>query len=233
MKRFALAAVLCLGYCFALPAQETSSLAFAPAAQPAAAARNFHFTLAPELSAPAGPASSFLAFPAEAALPGQPAPRPGVNDEEGYRFDLGVGYEFVHFKSAPFSANLSGLHTDLTYNVTNWFGLEGNVVSAFGTKVFSGEMSKYVLYTFGGRISAGPSRRRWTPWVHLLVGGAHLWPQVAGEGRNGFALQTGGGADYSFRSRLSFRAEADYVRTQLYSSSQNNFQIGAGLVIHF
>ncbi|PYU06007.1 MAG: hypothetical protein DMG34_07025 [Acidobacteria bacterium] len=132
-----------------------------------------------------------------------------------------------------FSANLSGLHTDLTYNVNNWVGLEGNVVSAFGSDVFGGEMSKYVLYTVGARINAGPSRRRITPWGHALVGGAHLNPQVAGESKNGFALQLGGGADWSYNPRVSIRAEADYVRTQLYSSSQNNFQVGIGAVIHF
>jgi predicted porin len=60
-----------------------------------------------------------------------------------------------------------------------------------------------------------------------------LNPQVAHESKNGFALQAGGGVDYLFRSRISFRAEADYVRTQLYSSSQNNFQVGVGAVVHF
>jgi len=233
MKRLALAALLALGTCASIPAQQTSLMLFAPASQPPtpSTASTFNFTLVPELVPPV----AALAIPRpQPAFPNSPAPRQSSGSSyDGYRWDLAIGYEFVHFDSAPFSANLSGLHTDLTYNVNNWVGLEGNVVSAFGSDVFGGEMSKYVLYTVGARINAGPSRRRITPWGHALVGGAHLNPQVAGESKNGFALQLGGGADWSYNPRVSIRAEADYVRTQLYSSSQNNFQIGLGAVIHF
>jgi hypothetical protein len=218
MKRLALAAFFVLGTCASLPAQQTSFLLLAPTAQPnaASASNSFHFNLAPEL-----------------APPPAPAPPPGAFSDEGYRWDLAVGYEYIHFESAPFSSNLHGLHTDLTYNLNNWFGLEGNVISAWGSSVFSGERSKYVLYAGGGRINAGPSRHRLTPWAHILVGGTHVNPQTAAGGKNGFALQVGGGADWLYNARVSFRAEADYVRTQLYSSSQNNFQIGVGAVIHF
>jgi opacity protein-like surface antigen len=233
MKRLALAAFLVLGTCASIPAQQTSLMMFTPASQPPApsTASTFNFTLVPELAPPV----TALAIPRpQPAFPNSPRlPQSSGSNFDGYRWDLAIGYEFVHFESAPFSADLHGLHTDLTYNVNNWFGLEGNVVSAFGGDVFGGEMSKYVLYTVGGRINASPSRRRLTPWAHVLVGGAHLNPQVANESKNGFALQLGGGADWNYNPRISIRAEADYVRTQLYSSSQNNFQVGIGAIIHF
>jgi opacity protein-like surface antigen len=124
------------------------------------------------------------------------------------------------------------LHTDLTYNLNSWFGLEGNVVSACGGAI-GGERTKYVLYAAGGRIGWGPSRNRFSPWAHALVGGVHLNPQVAGASKNTFALQAGGGVDWAYNPRVSLRAEADYVRSTLYSSTQNNFQIGLGAVIHF
>ena len=235
MKRLALAAFFVLGTCAALPAQQSSFPLLTPAVQPSPSttAGSFNFSLTPELALPARFTSFSTPAPAS-ALPNPPAPPQGSSfGDEGYRWDLAVGYEFVHFDSAPFSSSLHGLHTDLTYNLNNWFGLEGNVVSAWGSGVFSGETSKYVLYSIGGRINAGPSRHRWIPWAHVLVGGAHLNPQVAHESKNGFALQAGGGADWVYSSRMSFRGEADYVHTQLYSSSQNNFQIGVGAVIHF
>jgi len=235
MKRLALAAFFVLGTCAALPAQQSSFPLLTPAVQPSPSttAGSFNFSLTPELALPARFTSFSTPAPAS-ALPNPPAPPQGSSfGDEGYRWDLAVGYEFVHFDSAPFSSSLHGLHTDLTYNLNNWFGLEGNVVSAWGSGVFSGETSKYVLYSIGGRINAGPSRHRWIPWAHVLVGGAHLNPQVAHESKNGFALQAGGGADWVYSSRMSFRGEADYVHTQLYSSSQNNFQIGVGVVIHF
>ena len=169
---------------------------------------------------------------AQPALP-RPEPKFYYGNSEDYRFQLGVGYEYVRFRSAPFNANLSGLHTSLTYYLNDWFALEGNTVAAFGTKVFSGATSKYFLYTGGGRIAWRDARRKYEPWMHLLVGGLHMIPQTAVGGKNGFALQTGAGVDLRFNSRLSFRAEGDYVRSQLYSQSQNNFQFGGGAVIHF
>jgi len=230
MKRFVLAASLALGLCHSLPAQQSlqpqNQLTLASAALPSAPSLGAGplFTLAP---APAAPSSSF-ASPAPPPVPQFPS-----SHDDFYRWDLGVGYELLHFKSAPFSANLSGLHTDLTYNFKDWLGVEGSLVSAWGGKVLGGETSKAVLFTGGVRIGEGYSRHRWTPWGHALIGGIHMWPQVAGQGRVSFAVQAGGGADYRLNDRLSFRAEGDYVRTQLYASSQNNFQFGAGVVIHF
>ncbi len=232
MKRLALALFLALVLSAALPAQQPSFLALNPAQPPATSDPvAFNLNLVPNLALPLTSADSVL-FPS-AALPNAPAPRrPNYGDDAFYRWDLAIGYEYVHFKSAPFSANLSGLHTDLTYNLYDWFGLEGNVVSAWGGDIF-GAQSKYVLYTAGGRIGWGFSNRRWTPWAHALVGGTHVNPQTAAGGKNGFALQAGGGADWKWNERISLRAEADYVRTMLYSSSQNNFQVGLGAVIHF
>jgi opacity protein-like surface antigen len=233
MKRLVFAAVFALGLGSSLPAQQASSLFLAPvslsnaAAPISGSAPHYNFDLVPALAVPTA-APSFSADP----NPPSPPQFAGFRDE-GYKWDLGVGYEFVHFKSAPFSSNLSGLHTDITYNISDWIGLEGNVISAWGSDVFAGERSKYVLFTGGARFGWGNSNHRWVPWAHVLVGGAHLNPQVARESKNGFALQVGGGADYRWRPRVSFRAEGDYVRTQLYSSSQNNFQFGVGAVLHF
>ena|SRR5437868_2347909 len=240
MKRLLLAAFLALGFCASLPAQQTSLQMFSSSAQPSTSATSssFHFALVPELAPPPSASTPFSTYASSAAaLPNAPAPpQRSSSSEILYSWDLAVGYEYVHFDSAPFTSNLHGLHTDLTYNLNDWFGLEGSLVSAFGSDVFR-ERSKYVLYTVGGRISAGQSSLRFaprlTPWAHVLVGGAHLNPQLANQSKNGFALQLGGGADWRYTERLSFRAEADYVRTMLYSDSQNNFQIGIGAVLHF
>lgn len=234
MKRIATVALLVLGTCAALPAQQSSYLMSAPAALPAAsAASSFNFTLVPELAAPVNDFSS-PAPSRPSALPAAPAPpQPSSRSEEGYSWDLAVGYEYIHFHSAPFNLNLSGLHTDLTYNLNNWIGVEGSLVSAFGGTIFDGERSKYVSYTGGARIIGGASHRGFTPWAHALVGGVHVNPQTALGSRNSYAIQAGGGVDWVYNTRVSLRGEADYVRTGLYHGSQNNFQIGLGAVIHF
>jgi hypothetical protein len=146
---------------------------------------------------------------------------------------LALGYEYIHFHSAPFNLNLSGLHTDLTYNLNNWVGVEGNVISAFGGTIFDGERSKYVSYAGGARINGGASHRGFTPWAHALVGGVHVNPQTALGSKNSYLIQAGGGVDWVYNSRVSLRGEADYIHSALYHSSQNNFQIGLGAVIHF
>ena len=175
-----------------------------------------------------------VAVPAPAAHPApQPEPRFYYGNNDDYRFQLGVGYTYVRFRSTPFNANLNGFHTSLTYYLNDWFAVEGNTVAAFGTKVFAAETSKYFLYTGGGRIAWRDPKRRYEPWMHGLVGGLHMIPQTSLGGKNSFALQAGAGVDLRFNGRLSFRVEGDYVRSHLYSESQNNFQFGGGAVIHF
>ena len=171
--------------------------------------------------------------PSASPVPAAPAPRFFFGNSEDFRFQLALSYQHVVFRSVPFNANLNGINTSLSYFLNDWFAIEGNTVEAFGTKVFGGDRSKYFLYTGGGRIAWRDSRRKYEPWMHVLVGGIHMIPQTAFGGQNAFALQAGGGADLRYNTRISFRVGGDYVRSQLYSQSQNNFQFGAGLVVHF
>ena len=49
---------------------------------------------------------------------------------------------------------------------------------------------------------------------------------------NGFGIKAGGGIDYNWPRQfiLWIRAEGNYIRSQLYSRSQNNFMISGGIV---
>jgi hypothetical protein len=239
MKRLVLVVFVALAVSASLPAQQASFLNLDRSAQPlflAPAADASNANLVPSLAVPAAtlPVASLSPMPS-AALPEAPrAPQYGSAGDFGYRWDLAVGYQYVHFESKPFSANMSGIHTSIAYSLTEWFALEGSVVAAFGGDVFQGgEMSKYALFTGGGRIFWNRQPHRFSPWVHVLVGGVHVNPQIANSSKNAFALQTGGGIDWYLNPRLSFRGEADFVHTQLYSDSQNNYQAGVGVVLHF
>lgn len=239
MKRLVLVLFVALTVSASLSAQQVSFLNLDLSAHPlfhASTTDASNVSLVPFLAAPLAtvPVPSFSAVPS-AALPEAPrAPQYGGGGDFGYRWDLAVGYQFVHFKSQPFSANLSGIHTSIAYSLTEWFALEGSVVAAFGGDVFQpGEMSKYALFTGGGRIFWNRQPHRLSPWAHILVGGVHMNPQIADSSKNGFALQAGGGIDWFLNPRLSIRGEADYVRTQLYSDTQNNYQAGVGVVLHF
>ncbi len=193
------------------------------------AAQPLNFSLIAPLNAPsAEPAPA--AAPAAAASP-TPKPRYIFGDRDDYRWQLGLGIEFIRFQSKLIDASLVGLNTTITYFTNDWFALEGNLVTGFAPTIYDREHVKY----FGGAggIRIGSRRARFEPWGHVLVGGAHLQPQTAGYSKNTLEVQAGGGLDYRVNTRLSLRAEGDWVRTQFFSDSQNNFQGVAAVVFHF
>jgi hypothetical protein len=125
---------------------------------------------------------------------------------------------------------MSGLNTTVSYYLRDHFAVEGSVTSAFGSQSFSNAAAKYVFYGTGVKVSTG--NRKVQPFVHALVGGVHMFPQTA-YSNNGFAVQLGGGAERRLRLGIWLRLEGDYVRSQLYSSGQNNFQTVASINYRF
>jgi len=175
-----------------------------------------------------------LALPFDAADPGAPAPKPKFlySRDDIVRWEIGLGVNWIRFRSSIFNASAVGLRTSVTYNTNEWFGIEGNISAAFAPEIFDREHVKLLVYGAGPKI-AWHRYKRWDPWLHAILGGAHELPTTAGYGKNGFALQLGGGADYNFNYRFSGRLEGDLLRTSFFGQSQNNFQLSAGVVLHF
>jgi len=175
-----------------------------------------------------------LALPFDAADPGAPAPKPKFlySRDDIVRWELGLGFTWIRFRSSLFNASAVGLKTSVTYYTNEWFGIEGNVSAAFAPDIFAQEHVKLLVYGAGPKI-AWRRYKRWDPWLHGIFGGAHEQPQTAGNSRSTYSIQLGGGADYNFNYRLSGRLEGNYVRTGFFGQSQNNFQLGAGVVLHF
>jgi len=178
--------------------------------------------------------STALALPDAAADPAAPRPEPKFlySRDDIVRWELSMGINWLRFRSSIFNASAVGLKTSLVYNTNEWFGVEGNITADFAPEIYRNEHVKILTYGAGPKI-AWHRYKRWDPWLHALIGGAHEQPQTAGNGRNGFALQLGGGADYNFNSRFSGRLDGNFVRTSFFGQSQNNFQLGAGVVVHF
>jgi hypothetical protein len=183
------------------------------------------------LAAPASPAagSSASAFPAEPAA--APPPKFIIGSRDDYRWQLGVGVEFFRFRSSIINASMVGLNTTVTYFTNDWFAIEGNLVTGFAPTIYQQEHVKY--FGGGGGIRVGSRRAKWEPWGHALFGGGHLQPQTAGNSRSALMIQAGIGVDYRVNARLSFRGEGDWVYTDFFKQTQNNFQAVAGLVFHF
>jgi peptidoglycan-associated lipoprotein len=84
---------------------------------------------------------------------------------------------------------------------------------------------------------------RFKPFAQVLFGGAHASGSLApgsasiSGSPNAFAMTGGGGLDIGLTEHILLRAiQADYYLTHFdngVNTRQNNFRIGAGLVIHF
>jgi opacity protein-like surface antigen len=180
------------------------------------------------------PAADASAEPTPPPLPAAPAAKPKYvffGDRDDYRWQLGVGLEYVRFQSNVFDASMVGLNTTLTYFTNTWFAVEGSVITGFGSDVYPNARAK--IFGGAGGIRIGGRRARWEPFGHALVGGSHLQPQTADGGRNSLMAQAGGGVDFRVHSRLSLRGEGDWIYTTYFSQNQNNFQVVAGVVLHF
>jgi opacity protein-like surface antigen len=175
--------------------------------------------------------NTFHDFFAAALAVSAPAPQVVSRRNENDKWQLGLGFTYVRFRSQAIHANMFGLNASVTYFTNDWFGVEGNITAAAGEKIFVDDRTKYAGFTGGPKIVM--RRRRWEPWAHALLGMAHVNPQLAGVGKNGVAMQLGGGADYSAWQQISVRLEGDWVLTRLYSQTQNNFQLVTGFFLHF
>jgi hypothetical protein len=174
-----------------------------------------------------------LALPLDSAEPASPSPRPRFlyGGRGDYRWELGLGLTVLRFRSSVFNATCVGVNTSVVYFTNEWFGIEGNVSAVYAPTVYVNEHVKIVTYGGGPKITW--RQKQWEPWLHGIFGGAHEQPQVSGSSRNSYVIKVGGGADYRWNPRISFRLGGDYVRTGFFNRSQNNFQLAGGFVFHF
>ena len=145
-------------------------------------------------------------------------------------WEMGLGFALLRFRSAPFDSTLGGLNTTVGYYLRDHLAVEGSITSAFELHSARDSDAKSVFY--GGGIKLNWGNRKWQPFVHAFLGGVHMFPQTA-FGNNGFAAQVGGGVEKRLKPRLWLRFEGDYLRSQLYSSGQNNFQAVVGVNYRF
>src|SRR6266481_2582126 len=194
-------------------------------------------TFSSPASKPANPlaiplVTTALALPLENAEPASPSPQPKFlyGGRDDYRWQLGFGFTWLRFQSSVFNASAVGINTSLVYFTSDWLGIEGNFTAAFAPTLFGNEHVKIATYGAGPKIAW--RQKQWEPWLHGIFGGAHEQPRTSAGSPSSYVIKAGGGADYRWNPRLSFRLEGDYVRTGFFHGSQNNFQLAGGLVFH-
>src|SRR6267154_2856469 len=181
----------------------------------------------------AKPASTFaatgvataLALPFENAEPAPPSPQPRFlyGGRDDYRWELGLAASWLRFRSSVFTASAVGISTSVVYFTNEWFGVEGNITAVFSPTILQNEHVKIATYGAGPKIAW--RQKQWEPWVHGIFGGAHEQPRTSAGSPSSYVIKAGGGADYRWNPRLSFRLEGDYVRTVFFQGSQNTSQL--------
>ena len=83
---------------------------------------------------------------------------------------------------------------------------------------------------FGPRV--GFSVGKWRPFAEGLVGFAHINTNGLGSDTS-FSSGVGGGLDYKIIRLVAWRFEADYLHSQLFNKTENNFRFSTGPVIRF
>jgi hypothetical protein len=179
-------------------------------------------------------ADATLSWSASAPAP-QPAPEPTPRQysysDNPNKWQLGIAFALVRFRSSVYYASAPGFNTSLAYWWKDWVAIEGSVTSAFAPPVFENEHFRYLGYGAGPKFSFGQGRLQ--PWAHALVGGAHLIPQTASSGRNGFEVTLGGGVDYGINNVLSAKVGVDYLAIHIFDGWQNSAQVVAGISFRF
>ena len=161
------------------------------------------------------------------------------------RLDLSITYAAEHSLKSNTSQNfwLQGGSIQLGANVWRGWGIAADVTGIHAGSIgTSGIPLSLVTSTFGPRYRWHAGRRL-SLYAQGLIGEANgfrsLFPTAAGSQpeANGFAVQVGGGADFSLSDRFAIRMiDAAWSRTQLpndTSNVQNDLRLGAGVVLRF
>jgi hypothetical protein len=161
------------------------------------------------------------------------------------------GYQYSHFGNdfKPVS-DANGWDAAATFKFNRTLGVTADFTGAYHT-ISAGSIGfpvnvpvRLYTYTFGPEASFKVGSLR--PFVHVLLGGAHVSASISGgtsPSINGFTEMMGGGADFKVNKFLSLRLiQADWVYYHFNSSSNfissgissaGNAKIATGVVVHF
>lgn len=139
--------------------------------------------------------------------------------------------------------NLNGWEASFEGKILPLIGVVGDVAGHYGSQSFTeltpnGPLTVNVTgheqeYLFGPRLSVPVGNFR--PFAEVFVGVAHIHTggTLPTPSNTSFAYAVGGGLDYKIIRPIALRVEGDYVRTSFFSTNQNNFRLGVGVVVRF
>jgi hypothetical protein len=185
------------------------------------------------VTASAQDSSAALDMSSSESMPAAPAPLIPADREP---WQLGVGFQYLHFAVLGQTFHDFGYQADVTRYFSNWFGLEGTAIAGFGHTDANSNVDAKSLFLGGGPHVTLWNTAHLEPWVHVLAGWERFrFTQGSAFGVNSHAaFMAGGGLDYKIGSgRLYWRVQGDFIGTNVGPSFSKNYSIGTGLVLHF
>ena len=166
-----------------------------------------------------------------------------TSGDKHFHPDVAIDYDYIHSNAPPGGCgciNLNGASATFAWPVL-WrsFSLVARVSGAAGAMQTSDLTLHLSTFTGGVRYQPRFTYRSIQPFGQVLVGAARAsGALLSGQsGGTAFAADLGGGFDLRVKKQFSIRlVEADYLVTTFdngVNDHQNNFRLGAGIVLHF
>ncbi len=150
------------------------------------------------------------------------------------KFDIFGGYSYFNGSTSGVSNHysLNGWNAQATYNFNRWLGATADFGGYYGSP-FGLKANNYT-FLFGPTISMRTPH--FTPYLHALFGADRAHTTLIGGSvtDSSFAMALGGGFDIPVKGWMSIRAgQLDWLRTNHFSTGQNNLRVSTGVVFHF
>src|SRR5258708_35725052 len=85
-------------------------------------------------------------------------------------WQLGVGFQYLHFNVLGQSFHNLGYQADITRYLNNWFGVEGTTIAGFGHTGTSPRLDAKSFFIGGGPHISLFNSNHFEPWVHVIAG---------------------------------------------------------------
>jgi Outer membrane protein beta-barrel domain len=145
-------------------------------------------------------------------------------------WQLGMGYQYQHFKPLGQTIHTNGFNVDITRFLNDWIGVEAAAIMGFGSTNTTPSAKAKSLFIGGGLHAAINEHGRFEPWIHGLVGLEHFRTAPS---NSGLGFMGGGGVDFKIGPSLYLRAQGDFIGTRINSLMQSGYSFGTGVVLNF
>jgi hypothetical protein len=144
------------------------------------------------------------------------------------------GYSYLSVDTSGLSGrkSLNGWNGQGSVNFNKWLGITGDFGGYYGSpdNVTVHDYS----FLFGPTLTYRTEHV--APFFHALFGGNHINTSIkeGSSGNTAFAMAFGGGLDLPVGEHFGVRlAQVDWLRTQHFSTSQNNIRLSTGIMFNF